>query len=75
MRAPSSFALAAGVLFAAWAAPTDAQTKIPVDGTDRWKIRYADSTVSLNDICPIAKKRLGARKAPVYVNHEPVGFC
>ena len=55
--------------------PATSQTKIPVEGTTRWLIQYADSTISLNDICPIAKKNLGTRKAPLYVNQRPVGFC
>ncbi|GJM44304.1 MAG: hypothetical protein DHS20C21_11460 [Gemmatimonadota bacterium] len=65
-----TFLAAAGVV-----APTIAQTKIPVEGSDRWLVQYADSTVSINDICPVAKKKLGTRKAPLYVNQRPVGFC
>lgn len=56
-------------------APADAQIKIPVEGTDRWRVQYADSTISLNDICPIAIKKLGTGKMPLYVNGRPVGFC
>ncbi|HMB69790.1 MAG TPA: hypothetical protein VKU85_10780 [bacterium] len=56
-------------------APARAQVKIPIEGSERWLVQYADSTVSINDICPVRQKRLGTRKAPLYVNHRPVGFC
>jgi hypothetical protein len=55
--------------------PSPAQVKIPVEGTDRHRIQYADSTISANDLCPVLQKGLGARKAPFYVNGQPIGFC
>ena len=51
------------------------QTKVPVPGTERHRVQYADSTVSINDLCPVLDKNLGARKIPYYVNGQPVGFC
>jgi hypothetical protein len=69
-----SAAIALPLILAA-AGPARTQTKIPVPGTDRYRVQYADSTVSINDLCPVLKKRLGARKMPIYVNGRPVGFC
>lgn len=60
---------------AAAAGPSSAQVKVPVEGTERHRVQYADSTVSVNDLCPVLQKNLGVRKAPFYVNGEPIGFC
>ena len=57
------------------AAGAHAQVKVPIAGSDRWRIRYADSTLSINDFCPVAKKPLGEKQTPFYVNGRPVGFC
>ena len=35
--------------------PANAQIKLPVEGTDRWRVQYADSTISLNEICPYTR--------------------
>lgn len=63
------------IIVSTMAVSADAQVKIPVEGTNRWRVQYADSTISLNDICPIAIKTLGTGKMPLYVNGRPVGFC
>jgi hypothetical protein len=56
-------------------APPARAGKIPVDGTDRYRVVYEDGSVSINDLCPVRKIRLGERKRPVWVNGTPVGFC
>jgi hypothetical protein len=38
-------------------------------------VRYADSTVSVNDRCIVRQTKLGHRVPPVYVNGLPIGFC
>jgi len=38
-------------------------------------VRYADSTVSVNDRCIVRKTGLAYRMRPVYVNGLPIGFC
>ena len=52
-----------------------AQEKVPVPGTDRYRIRYADGSTTLNDWCPVGNRALGRTQTPVYVNGTPVGFC
>ena len=39
------------------------------------KIRFADGLVSVNDKCPVTKKKLSVHFPPVYVNGQPIGFC
>lgn len=67
--------LAAALLLGPLVHDASAQEKIPVAGTDRWRIRYADGTVTINDICPVANRRIGEHQTPIYVNGKPVGFC
>ncbi|MEZ5063898.1 MAG: hypothetical protein R3B81_04145 [bacterium] len=57
------------------AGPAPSQTKIPTPGTERWRVQYPDSTVSLNDLCPVLERNLGASQIPMYVNGLPIGFC
>lgn len=70
-------ALAFAALLAITVAGTAAvaQEKVPVPGSDRFRIRYADGTLSINDWCPVAKRALGRSQTPIYVNGRPVGFC
>lgn len=68
-----SFLIFLGALIAAGGAR--AQVKVPIAGTDRFRVRYADSTLSINDMCPVAKRPLGEKQTPFYVNGQPVGFC
>jgi hypothetical protein len=63
------------VALAAAAGGARAQVKVPIAGTDRYRVRYADSTLSINDMCPVAKRPLGEKQKPFYVNGRPVGFC
>ena len=44
--------LAAVALVAAAVSAGHSQTRIPASGTDRHRVQYADSTVSINDMCP-----------------------
>ena len=39
------------------------------------RIRFADGLVSVNDRCPVTKKKLSVHLPPVYVNGQPIGFC
>jgi hypothetical protein len=39
------------------------------------KIRFADGLVSMNDRCPVTKRKLSIHFPPVYVNGQPIGFC
>jgi hypothetical protein len=77
MRTARTFAalVLLGSALAGFAPATRAQEKVPVEGTDRYRVRYPDSTVSINDLCPVAKRPLGVHQTPCYVNGEPVGFC
>lgn len=46
----------------------DASAELP-------KIRFGDGLISVNDRCPVAKRKLSVRFPPVYVNGLPIGFC
>ena len=72
-RRPAAFLAILALALAADAA--SAQEKIPVPGSDRYRVRYADGTVSVNDLCPVLQRGIGTRKLPVWVNGQPVGFC
>jgi hypothetical protein len=39
------------------------------------KIRFEDGLVSVNDRCPVTKRKLSVHFPPVYVNGQPIGFC
>jgi len=39
------------------------------------RIRFADGLISVNDICPVTKRKLSVAFPPVYVNGLPIGFC
>ena len=39
------------------------------------KIRFGDGLVSVNDRCPVTKRKLSVNWPPVYVNGQPIGFC
>ena len=49
----------------------------PVPGSDPAfpRLKYADSLVSVNDRCIVAKRKLSSSVRPVYVNRKPIGFC
>ncbi len=52
-----------------------AQHYIATSDTAHPLVRYADSTVSLNDRCIVRQTGLAVRMRPVYVNGLPIGFC
>ena len=78
---PGSRALAlvlsfGALLILAVVAPTGmAHHYVPGADLDHPRVKYADSTVSINDRCAVRKTKLGYRVRPVYVNSQPVGFC
>ena len=39
------------------------------------RIRFADGSISVNDRCPVTKRKLSPYFPPVYVNGQPIGFC
>jgi len=39
------------------------------------KLRFADGMLSINDRCPVTKRKLSIHFPPVYVNGQPIGFC
>ena len=68
--------IAATVLAAALLGrPGSAQVYVPTADLEHPKIRYADSTLSLNDRCPVRTGKLSTTYKPVYVNGKPIGFC
>jgi hypothetical protein len=54
--------------------PGMAQRFVPGSDAEHPRVKYADSTVSINDRCAVRKTKL-SRGRPVYVNSQPVGFC
>lgn len=59
----------------AWVAVASAQRYVAQPDSVHPRLKYADSLVSLNDRCAVAKNKLNPRVRPVYVNGKPVGFC
>jgi YHS domain-containing protein len=39
------------------------------------RVMFADSSISLNTICPVRKARVDPNRDPVYVNGKAVAFC
>lgn len=58
-------------------APTGAVqgVKVPIEGSDLYRLRFSDELISANDRCPVRKSRLGERMPPVLVNGKVIGFC
>jgi len=73
--AAGALASALGLALATGTRPASSQTYVPTADLEHPKIRYADSTVSLNDRCPVRHGKLNPAYVPVYVNGRPVGFC
>ena len=73
MRARSIFL--AAVLVLAGAAAALAQRPVPGRDPQFPRLKYADSLVSVNDRCIVAKRKLNTNIRPIYVNHRPIGFC
>jgi YHS domain-containing protein len=57
------------------AAPGVAQRFVPQKDAAHPRLKYADSLLSINDRCAVREGALSPMIRPVYVNHEPVGFC
>lgn len=57
------------------AAAAGAQVHIKSANEDFPKVLYADTLISANDRCIVARSRLNPRVRPVYVNGTPLGFC
>ena len=69
---PFAASIAAAALLSATA---PAQTYVPQPDLEHPKVQYADSTVSMNDRCPVRHGKLNTGYKPVYVNGRPIGFC
>jgi hypothetical protein len=39
------------------------------------RLKFADGLVSINERCPVTKRKLSVHFPPVYVNGQPIGFC
>jgi hypothetical protein len=76
-RPGSALALFGSVILglAALSPAGEAQRYVPGSDADHPRVKYADSLISINDRCAVRKTKLAPRMRPVYVNHEPVGFC
>ena len=67
---------AASIAAAAFmSASAPAQVYVPQPDLEHPKIQYSDSTVSMNDRCPVRHGKLNTGYKPVYVNGRPIGFC
>jgi hypothetical protein len=74
-RKGGCFGLAIGcLLILAWN-ESHGQRLVPTSDPKYPKIKYADSLMSLNDRCAVARNKLNVKVRPVYVNGKPVGFC
>jgi len=49
--------------------------KVPIEGSDFYRLQYSGELISENDRCPVRKSRLGERMPPVLVNGKVIGFC
>lgn len=50
-------------------------TKLPIEGTEFYKLNFGEGLTTENDKCPVRKIRLGERMPPVLVNGKAIGFC
>lgn len=71
------FAIGAAIVVLGFASSELARAQRPVPGSDPKfpRLKYADSLVSLNDRCIVAKQKLDPKIRPVYVSGQPIGFC
>ncbi len=78
-RAGGTLALALGVaaLLAALggSGTSEAQRIVPQKDAKLWRVKFADSLVSINDRCAVKENQLNIAVRPVYVNGKPVAFC
>lgn len=45
------------------------------DPIGKQRVMYADSSISVNTLCPVRKSRVDPNRNPVYVNGRPIAFC
>lgn len=45
------------------------------DPIGKQRVEYADSSISINTICPVRKSHVDPNRNPVYVNGKPIAFC
>jgi YHS domain-containing protein len=59
--------------------PEELQIGLPAylfsDPSGNQRIMYADSSISINTVCPVRRARVDPNRDPVYVNGRPVAFC
>jgi hypothetical protein len=67
--------LAALALAGARAPAVEAQRYVPTADPAHPRLKFADSLVSANDRCIVARNKLNPKVRPVYVNGVPMGFC
>jgi YHS domain-containing protein len=48
---------------------------VTTDPAGNERVLYADSSISINTICPVRRARVDPNRSPVYVNGRPVAFC
>lgn len=48
---------------------------VVTDPPGRERIMYADSSISLNTVCPVRRARVDPNRAPLYVNGQAIAFC
>ncbi len=66
---------ASSLLLAGLVAAAAAQVYVQSSHPDFPRVLYADTLVSANDRCIVAREKLNRRVRPVYVNGAPIGFC
>ena len=71
------YAVWAAIIVLGLASSELGRTQRPVPGSDSNfpRLKYADSLVTLNDRCIVAKQKLNPKIRPVYVSGQPIGFC
>ena len=45
------------------------------DPAGKERAMYKDSTISVNNQCPVRGGRIDPKRAPVYINNRAIGFC
>ncbi len=63
------------ILAASLAACSPPHDYVANDDPEFPRIRYAVTTVSVNDRCPVTKSKLNRRLDPLRVNGRAIGFC
>ncbi len=55
--------------------PVSAQYPVPGDDPTHPRLMFPDSSITLNDQCPVRHGALSPNYRPTYVNSRPIGFC